>query len=141
MSKTLSKEAVGFFPAKFQIGGDMPGAPTLSLNLGVDTPHESVSGIAELTQAVNPPLDIKSKIMGDFTYMCTMQNCHILVVCTGYPNVKWPAHGGVGPVLMPNLHIRMVLTEDWKSGTANYSYLNADGAWIDVKQAPVKLID
>jgi hypothetical protein len=141
MEKTLEKTQVGLFLAKYQIGGEAPGAVTLNLSLAVNTPQESVHGRSEITQAVNPPVDVKSQVNGDYSYMCVMpDNCHILVVATGYPEVKWPPHGGVGPVLLPNLHLRMVLSEDWETGTANYSFQDASGKWIDVKQAPVRII-
>ncbi len=132
---------VGLFIATYEIGGNMPGAPLCKLHLTVNTPSESVHGVGKITQAINPPLDISTKVDGTFSYMCTMSNCTILVVATGYPIVKWPSSAGVGPVIPPNFDLRMVLEDDWKSGTANYKYMDADGNWHSIENAPVKLVD
>lgn len=140
MKSTIPNDEVGLFLVKYEIGGNMPGAPLFSLSLGVNTPEKAVSGVGDITQAENPPLDIKTSLTGDYTYMCTMDSCSILVVATGFPMVKWPAHGGIGPVLLPNVHLRMVLSEDWKTGTANYSYQNSEGEWDEINNATVELI-
>lgn len=132
---------VGLFIASFQVGGDKPGAPSFRINMSVYTPGETISGIGHITQAVNPPLDIPTNIQGQFTYMCVMpNNYHILVTATGYPIIKWPQGGGVGPVLQPNVELRMVLTEDWKTGTANYKYQDNKGNWQEITNAPVIII-
>lgn len=129
---------VGLFIASFQIGGDKPGAPSFRINMCVYTPGETISGIGHITQAVNPPLDIPTNLQGQFTYMSVMpNNCHILVTATGTPIVKWPQGGGIGPVLPINVDLRMVLTEDWKTGKANYKYQDSKGNWQEVTNAPV----
>ena len=64
----------------------------------------------------------------------------MLVVATGFPAADWPSHAGIGPALLPNFHLRMVVTRDWASGTAFYKYQNASGAWIEVNDVPVKLV-
>jgi len=131
----------GLFTACYNIGGQMPGAPLFHTSLAVNTPTESLSGMGRITQAVNPPLDIHTRLRGDFTYMTVMpKNTHILIVATGYPMVHWPSHSGVGPVLPPNVHLRMVLSENWKSGTANYSYQNPAGKWTNIRNAPVQMV-
>ena len=136
------EESVGLFPVCYKIGGQMPGAPLFKVSLLVYTPGKTVSGYGVITQAVNPPLRIVTKLHGDFTYMTVMpRNVHILVTATGYPDVRWPIHGGVGPVILPNVDLRMVLTEDWKSGTANYKYVDADGVWHEINDAPVTIVD
>jgi hypothetical protein len=110
------------------------------LHLLVYTPGKTVTGAGLLTQAINPPLEEAVSVHGDFTYMTVMpKNTHILVTATGVPLVKWPPHGGIGPVLQPVLHLRMVLENDWKSGTANFSYF-ANGHWHEVEGATVKMI-
>jgi hypothetical protein len=139
---TAGEKQTGLFPVCYEIGGNMPGAPLLKVSLMVYTPGKAVSGYGIITQATNPPLKIETKLHGDFTYMTVMpKNVHILVVCTGYPVIQWPAHGGIGPVIPPNVNLRMVLTEDWKSGTANYQYLDANGNWHNIENAPVKIVD
>lgn len=132
---------MGLFIACYKIGGGKPGAPLFDLHLCVNTPDKSVSGMGQLTQAVSPPLNLKTQLTGDFTYMTVMpRNVHILVVATGYPSIAWPPGGGIGPVLQPNASIRMVLEEDWKSGTATYKYVDNKGTWRDVENAAVKLV-
>lgn len=119
----------------------MPGAPLFRINFGVYTPGETVSGIGHITQAINPPLDVGTHLDGQYTYMCVMpKNCHILITATGYPITKWPQGGGVGHVILPNVDLWMVVAEDWKSGTANYKYMDGNGNWHEVKDAPVKSV-
>ncbi|MGY3858881.1 DUF1842 domain-containing protein [Aeromonas intestinalis] len=131
----------GLFLATFDIGKSIPGAPLLRLNLSVYTPGETLNGVAHLTQATNPPLDQASEVKGQYTYMCVMpKQCHILVTAQGYPIIKWPQHAGIGPVILPNFELRMVLSEDWKSGTANYKYQDNQQKWHEVKDAPVTLV-
>ena len=139
MTKSVETK-LGLFIVSYEIGGEKPGAPAFRINMSVYTPGETVAGIGHITQAVNPPLDIATNLHGQFTYMCVMpKNCHILVTATGYPIVKWPQGGGVGPVLPPNVELRMVLTEDWKTGTANYKYQDSKGNWHEVTNAPVHI--
>lgn len=131
----------GLFLATFDIGKAQPGAPLLRLNLSVYAPGETLNGVAHLTQATKPPLDQASDVKGQYTYMCVMpKQCHILVTAQGYPIIKWPQHAGIGPVILPNFELRMVLSEDWKSGTANYKYLDSNQKWHEVKDAPVTLV-
>lgn len=131
----------GLFIVSYEVGGTMPGAPLFKINLSVYTPDETVSGMGQITQAVNPPLDIGTRLHGQYTYMCVMpQSCHILVTATGYPPIQWPQGGGIGPVIPANVDLRMVLTDDWKTGTANYKYLDASGTWHEIKDAPVKQV-
>ena len=134
-------EKTGLFLACFEIGGEMPGAPLFAVHLSVYTPGEKVSGFGRITQTTSPPLDLATKLNGDYTYMTVMPNeSHILVVATGYPPIDWPPNGGLGPVIPPNLQLRMVLTADWKSGTANYKYSAGDGTWQSVTDAPVRAV-
>jgi hypothetical protein len=130
----------GTFLACYQIGNDMPGAPLFTVHLIVSTPNEAVNGMGEVTQTTNPPLDLSTKLTGNFTYMTVMpQNTHILVTLTGYPNVHWSPSWGIGPVLLPNTTLQMVLTDDWKSGTANFTYTDENGSQT-ITNVPVKSI-
>lgn len=139
--KAKSIGQVGLFHVCYQIGVPKPGGQIFKVSLAVFTPGKTVNGTGHITQAVNPPLNLGTNLQGDYTYMCVMPRvCHILVTAEGYPIVHWPPHGGVGPVLMPNVHLRMVLSEDWKMGVANYSYCDSKGKWHEVTNAPVKAI-
>lgn len=142
MGLSAGEKKVGLFPACYEVGKAMPGAPHLTLQMLVNAPEKAVSGYSMVGWAVNPPVAMKSKLTGDFTYMTVMpKNTHILVVLTGYPIVKWPPHGGIGPVLLPTLHVRMVLSEDWKTGTANFSFVDNDGKWHENENVPVKMTE
>jgi hypothetical protein len=136
------EKKVGLFPACYVIGDVKPGAKLFKVSLLVNAPGKTVSGYGTVTQAINPPLRVETKLNGDFTYMTVMpKNVHILVVATGYPGIHWPPHGGIVPVIPANVHLRMVLSEDWKSGTASYQYLDARGNWQSIEDAPVKIVD
>ena len=131
----------GLFPICYEIGGAMPGAPLFKASLMVYTPDERITGFGEITQTTNPPLDIKTKLEGNYTYMTVMpRNVHILITAQGYPPIHWPPGGGIGPVIPPNVELRMVVEENWQSGTANYKYLDGKGNWHDIKDAPVKAV-
>ena len=136
-----SELKTGLFIVSYEIGGNMPGAPLFKINFSVYTPGETVSGIGHITQTTNPPIDIGTNLHGQYTYMCVMpKTCHILITATGYPIIKWPQGGGIGPVIPPNTELRMVVSEDWKSGTANYKYIDSKGNWNEITDAPVKMV-
>ncbi len=139
---TASEGAVGLFIVSYKIGGHMPGAPTFTVHLTVDTPRQSVTGVGRITKrSINPPLDLSTKLEGDFTWMTVMpNNSTILVTLTGYPPFGWPANGGLGPVIPPNTSLRMVLDENWASGTASYRYTTDGVNWQSVNDAPVEKI-
>jgi hypothetical protein len=129
---------VGLFPVCFEIGGNMPGAPRFRVNLVVFTPVKTVHGAGHITQATNPPLNIHTILSGHYTYMTVMpNNTHILVTAMGH---QIGGGGPGGPVMPPNVQLRMVLSKDWKSGTADYEYLGSNHQWHQVHQAPVKLV-
>jgi len=139
--ETAVEQKLGLFVASYEIGGELMGAPVVRLNLSVNTPEEKINGHAYISQAINPPLNVISRVEGEYTYMCVMpQNCHILVTAQGYPEIKWPKGAGPGPVILPNFELRMILTDDWQSGTANYKYMDNNGKWHQVTNAPVKYI-
>lgn len=141
VAKSSTTASIGLFPIALQIGGDMPGAPKFVVHLMVNTPLEKVVGYGHITQTTNPPVHIETKLEGTFTYMTVMpKNTSILIVATGYPIILWPHHAGIGPVIMPNVDLRIVLENNWEAGTANYKYLDQNGTWHVVNDAPVKII-
>ena len=140
MGKEAEKKT-GLFLACYEIGGEMPGAPLFKIHFAVYAPDETLSGTGHITLTTKPPLDIGTMLVGQYTYMCVMpKTCHILITASGYPPVEWPSWGGVGPVIPSNVKLTMVIGDDWKSGTANYSYRDQQGNWVDIKDAPVKLV-
>ncbi|MFD0962807.1 DUF1842 domain-containing protein [Pseudofulvibacter geojedonensis] len=132
----------GLFIVSYEISTDLLGAPSFEVHLTVSTPNERVNGQGQITNgSINPPLQINTTLSGDYTYMTVMpNNSHILVTAEGYPTIKWPPHGGIGPVLMPNTKLRMVLEDNWQKGTASFSYLDTSGNWQEVKDAKVTIL-
>ncbi|NYH14975.1 DUF1842 domain-containing protein [Paraburkholderia bryophila] len=124
---------IGLFPARYVVGTGLPGAPTLTLGLLVDTPRRSVVGGASITQAVNPPLDFHADTWGTFTYMALMppSETRILVVLQG--NTGGPESNSI-----TTFRLHLVLDSDWQHGVANYSYLN-DGRWVEISNVPARL--
>ncbi len=131
---------VGLFWACYEIGGQMPGAPLFKVNLGVYTPEEKVSGMGQITQTTNPPLDIPTHLVGEYSYMCVMpQNCHIFVKLTGFSIMPVPPpDGGMANITMPNVQLKMFLDGDWQKGVATYKYRDDKGNWHEIENAPVK---
>lgn len=132
----MSEKSFGLFTVCYQIGG-LLGAPDLNLSLVVNTVANTVNGSGVVSIGDQHTY---SNVHGTYTYMATMKDVHILVVATGYPVFEWPPHDGIGPALPPNLHLRMILTQDWARGTANFKFRNSSGTWIEVKDAPVERI-
>ncbi|MBC8753894.1 DUF1842 domain-containing protein [Kordia sp. YSTF-M3] len=131
----------GLFIVSYEITTGLMGAPRFEVHLTVSTPNQRVNGQGNITDTSNPPLDLMTTLHGDYTYMTVMpKNTKILVVTEGYPTIKWPPNAGIGPVLLPNTKLRMVLEEDWSGGTANFSYLNPNGRWVDIEDAKVSKI-
>ncbi|WP_103068520.1 DUF1842 domain-containing protein [Aquimarina sediminis] len=138
---------VGLFHVTYEVTIGTPeqtivGATSLFLSLAVYTPDRSVSGIAKITQAVNPPLNQSSKINGEYTYLTVMpNNSHILVTATGFPNLNWNPKWGIGPQLQPNFELRMILEDDWQTGRANFKYLDPDGKWQEANDYYVRAVN
>lgn len=128
---------VGLFPVGYRIGNEIPGAPLFTVHLVVDAPREQVNGAGTITNTANPPLDIHTTLSGDFTYMTVMpNNSSILLVLNGFGPIGPPT----APLSGPNVRLRAVLSEDWKTGTATYSYSTDGVNWIAVKDVPMELL-
>lgn len=125
----------------YKIGNNMPGAPLFKVQLFVDPSGKRVAGHGHISQATKPRVSIDTNLEGHYSYMCTMKRCDILVHATGYPIMHWPKHAGVGPVILPNVRLTMVLSEDWQSGTANYTYYDSNGNPVEITGVPVKAVD
>lgn len=123
----------GLFLAHYLLTNGLIGGPVFNIYLTVNTATGAVHGDGNITQATNPPVNIGTKLDGNFTYMTVMPNkTSILVTATGYPCIHWSPNLGIGPVLLPNADLRMVLSADWKSGTANYKYMDTSGHWVSM---------
>ncbi|TKC91597.1 DUF1842 domain-containing protein [Trinickia terrae] len=124
---------VGLFPVRYLIGTGMAGAPSLGLNLLVDTPERRVVGTAAVTQAVNPPLDFHADVWGSYTYLTLMPpvNSRILVTAEGNS-------GGPTSNSMVTFKLRLLLNSDWQTGVATYEYWD-NGSWHEVANVPAKI--
>ncbi|WP_417345306.1 DUF1842 domain-containing protein [Ferrimonas sp.] len=133
----------GLFPVSYQIAlgtKERPilGGASLTLKLLVDTVNKSVSGVGHIFQPVSPPINLVSQFTGEWSYMCTMKDCHILVVAEGF-DIS-PLLVGGHPIEHKNAKLRMVMNEDWQSGVANFCFF-ARGQWHEVEGARVELVN
>jgi hypothetical protein len=98
----------GAFPLCYH-AKSKPGAVFMGLDMIVVTPGKTMSGKATMTQAVNPPLDVKLDVKGGYT---DESNGHMAKLTS--PD-------------MPGRHVTIVLNaaEDWKTATADYTL------WLD----------
>ncbi|QCI97349.1 DUF1842 domain-containing protein [Agrobacterium larrymoorei] len=126
----------GLFYLHLQTSG-APGAPVLDLRLTVYTPKKQITGLAEVTQATNPPLDVKSHVTGDYTYETVIgQGSKIRIDLQGWPELVWPVKGGIGPVVPENFYATLVLDTDYSEGEIHYGYRTGlTGAWHEVTQS------
>ena len=132
---------IGLFHACYLITTPGLGGPTFNLNLVANTPDNTVHGFGQISAPVSPPVNITTKFHGEYFAFRLFNDTSILVLATGYPIIKWSPILGIGPVIPPNMELKMMLTGDWKSGTANYKYTDNSGNWREVKEAKVELIE
>ncbi|MCJ8508730.1 DUF1842 domain-containing protein [Rhizobium lemnae] len=130
----------GLFQLKLQSTG-APGAPTVALTLGVYTPTGKVTGFAEVKQATNPPLDVRSHVLGDLIYETVIgPGSKVRIDLTGYPEIVWPKDGGVGPAIPLNFKAIILLEPDFSKGTIEYQYRkDLTGKWHVVREPIHKL--
>lgn len=133
------ENSTGLFPVSYEIGTGALGAPLFTVHFLVNTPQRTVTGMGQITQATNPPLDISTKLDGWYLTELILGAPYNVVNATGYPMIVWPPIAGPGPVLQPNVHLRMLLSGDWQSGTATYTYIDERGSHT-VTDVPVKLV-
>ena len=120
------------FLLNLRIGNDLIGGITCHLDLGISPTNKMAQGRAEVFQATNPVLYVQSIVTGPYFYMCTMEDCHIRIDLIGYEDSE---NGS-----QKNFEATIVLTEDWKTGTANYSFSN-NGDWTSLSDQKVQLAE
>jgi len=109
---------IGSYLAQWRIGTGAPGAPTLDLKTVVSAPTHHLQGAGDITQAVNPPLNVHSIITGNFSHM----GAAVTISLTGVPNQ------GAGM----NFEGHLYLANGWNNdGIATCRYLN-DGTWHEI---------
>ena len=115
--------------------------PLFKANFCVNPYDKTLSGFGKITQAINPSPDLKTSLHGQYAYMCVIpHNCKILITVTGYQIIKFPLFGGIGPVIPTNVELKIVVNENWKSGIANYDYIDSAGKKHEITSAPVKSV-
>ncbi|NEP11717.1 MAG: DUF1842 domain-containing protein [Symploca sp. SIO2C1] len=132
------------FIACYKITTPGVGRPVFSVHLSVYPAQDTVHGFGYITQAINQPLDIATKLDGCYFPILLMGTPEkISLSATGYPDINWaPLHGsshsGIGPVLLPNVKLQMVL-DDWQEGVASYKYKDNNDNWQTITNAKVEL--
>jgi len=132
---TEAAQKTGLFHVNYTIATANIGEPVFFLSMTVNTVDKVINGAGRITQSINPPVDVRTSLHGSYTTMTVMPDkSHILVVASGQGPI-----GSITPLTGINVELRMIMSSDWKSGVANYRYLNAQGAWIEVSNMPVNL--
>ena len=127
----------GLFIQSYQITTGLVGAPTFEIHLAVNTPQESISGQGTVSNnSIHPPMELYSSLTGDFSYMTVLpNNTHILVNLKGFGSPS-----PIMPLEIQNIKLTMVLESNWQKGTANYSYLDEQGNWNEIRDAHVTAV-
>ncbi len=117
-------DIIGLFPLPPLQTEGMPGSPILTLSLLVYPPKHQVSGLAEVTQAVNPPVDQKFHVAGVYSTMTVMPRVtHYQIKLEGVlfnpDKVDLKATSGKNNQLFEAI---VVLDETWQRGEVTYSY-------------------
>lgn len=123
--QSSQEQIQGVFNVSYLITNHLMGG--VSLHVSLHVAGKQVTGFGRVSQATNPPVDVLSKLSGEWSYMCTMTSCNILVVLDGVN-----LHG------VENTKVRMSLADNWQSGAASFQYLN-NGEWHDCEIAKVEL--
>ena len=122
-------DLIGLFHAKYRTSGP-PGAPTLHLDLLVNTPKKTITGTATVTQAITPPHGptvFKGHVVGVYSVMTVMGpvthiqlKLHGVLLGDGSLEDANPNATDANPLF----DAIIVLDDKWEAGEAHYSYLN-----------------
>jgi hypothetical protein len=97
----------------YRIEQHVVGSPILTLDLYVHEPGRQVNGFCRITQATNPPLNLFIQLKGGFRVI-SYQGLKLTIVETTGNEDHLPR--------LPNFKLLLVLSDDWKTGTAEYEY-------------------
>ena len=114
------------------------GSATLRADLIINGPDKTVNGIANIYQATNPPVNVISHLNGEWSYLSNMNEHHALIIVDGF-DLSTIQYGGQA-MENKNLTLRIVVSEDWQSGTASFNYLY-EGEWYEVEYAILKVLE
>jgi hypothetical protein len=118
------------FSVSYDIGTGAPGAPLFHVNLMVNVVKKTVTGTGVITQATMPPLHIDTRLAGQFRLLTLDSTTYIVVTLSGKSLLLPP---------MPNTSLLMLLQYGWKSGVADYTYVDSAGHNHEVSNVPVKV--
>ena len=115
------------------------GGPLFRVHLSVYPTQETIHGFGEVTQGIEPPFDMATKLDGCYFPISPLgMSEKVSVSATGYPDINWLPYGGISPVLIPNLKLQMVL-DNWQGGVASYKYKDNNDNWQTVTNAQVEI--
>lgn len=127
------------------IGTEQPGAPSFRVKLTLHSSKNNgkciAEGFGEITQAVYPPLHVKTNLQGFYAIApFVVHDTHpISFDLTGFPSLNFPKHGGRGPVMFPNVKLNINLSG--YGSKATYEYRSSpEQSWKTVKDVPVKVV-
>ncbi|NRA52963.1 MAG: DUF1842 domain-containing protein [Gammaproteobacteria bacterium] len=132
MTQGTQEQIQGVFNVSYLITNHLSGGVSFRVDLHVNADRQ-ITGVGHVFQAISPPLNVSTKLSGEWSYMCTMSSCNILVVLDGVS--LYPSSDAA-----ENTKLRMSLSEDWQSGVANFQYLQ-DGVWQDCDFEKVELVE
>ncbi len=126
--------AIGLFHVRLNVSNGLLGAPTLTLDLLVNTVTKKVSGKARASQATYPQQPFQANVWGDYS--------DLQFAPAGAPSIVLSLDGSPsGPLsqIAQTFHLHGLLEADWSNGSASYRYFS-NGHWLDqhgrVRKAP-----
>ncbi len=114
---------------KYRIGKNLPGSPNLALEMAVNTSSQTISGVGKITWEVSPPLDRTTYIQGNYENV----GAEHLAQAVGY---AIPPQEPISPDPV-NFRLKMSLADDWRTGTAEFSFLDGSKQWVHSGTVPV----
>ncbi len=106
-AELTAEQKLGAFPGCYSIGSGLAGGPTLHLSLIFSTEDHDINGHAQITQALASPVVLKAKVVGSYLSLFILGSPYFVIQGAGYPDLHWPKHSGIGPVLLPNLEFSL----------------------------------
>ena len=129
----------GVFVANYRISHQLAGGVSLDVSLLFSTQDKKVVGRGAVTQATNPPLDVRTELVGEYHYQCTNNSCFVMVNLKGVDAIRARI---LPPISVENVDAHILLNDDFKYGVANFRFLDPrTNEWVEENQVPVTLAD
>ncbi|MBI6853768.1 DUF1842 domain-containing protein [Pseudomonas cichorii] len=125
--------SLGLFHTRLNIQSPLLGAPTLILDLLVDTVRKKVSGVANITQTTHPISTFHAEVWGTYfeLFISPQIGGTITLHLEGNPS-------GELSQIAATFNLHGILDLDWSNGNVGYKYYT-DGRWNAVKNATAHL--